>query len=214
MPWALGIWAFVGGSRFWLRWVVPECGHAESRRVVPGAAGSTGRRVSVGPGCECSCWSGRVVGHGYDGCGGAGDGVRAAGVREGAGAFRLAGTVPVPAGDGPVFPDCAGQRGVGRSPGADGGEDRAAAAGAGDLAGLDGLPGAASLLCGNGGEGGVAGDAAGHLDSGSPGGEFSRQCRRSVTRQNISGTSWPSTVTQYSMARTVTVTPSPHSSAR
>jgi len=46
MPWALGIWAFVGGSRFWLRWVVPGCGHAESRRVVPGAAGSTGRRVS------------------------------------------------------------------------------------------------------------------------------------------------------------------------
>ena len=45
MPGALGIWAFVGGFRFWLRWVVPECGHAESRRVVLGAAGSTGRRV-------------------------------------------------------------------------------------------------------------------------------------------------------------------------
>jgi hypothetical protein len=37
---------------------------------------------------------------------------------------------------------------------------------------------------------------------------------RPVTRQNISGTSWPSTVTQYSMTRTGTVTPSPDSSAR
>jgi hypothetical protein len=37
---------------------------------------------------------------------------------------------------------------------------------------------------------------------------------RSVTRQNISGTSWPSTVTQYSVTRTCTVTPSPDSSAR
>ena len=37
---------------------------------------------------------------------------------------------------------------------------------------------------------------------------------RSVTRQNISCTSWPSTVTQYSMTRTITVTPSPEISAR
>ncbi|HUZ26485.1 MAG TPA: hypothetical protein VMV07_22245 [Streptosporangiaceae bacterium] len=35
-----------------------------------------------------------------------------------------------------------------------------------------------------------------------------------VTRQNSSGTCWPSTVTQYSMTRTVTVTPSPEISAR
>ena len=43
---------------------------------------------------------------------------------------------------------------------------------------------------------------------------YSRQSIRSVTRHNISGTSWPSTVTQYSMTRTVTVTPLPDSSAR
>jgi hypothetical protein len=37
---------------------------------------------------------------------------------------------------------------------------------------------------------------------------------RSVTRQNISGTSCPSTSTKYSITRTVIVTPSPDSSAR
>lgn len=36
MPWALGIWVFAGGSRFWLRWVVSVRGHTEGRRVVPG----------------------------------------------------------------------------------------------------------------------------------------------------------------------------------
>ena len=41
-----------------------------------------------------------------------------------------------------------------------------------------------------------------------------RQSMRSVTRQNISGTSWPSTSAKYSMTRTRTVTPSPDSSAR
>ena len=43
---------------------------------------------------------------------------------------------------------------------------------------------------------------------------YSPVSMRSVTRQNSSGTSWPSTVTQYSMTRTVTVTPLPEISAR
>jgi hypothetical protein len=47
----------------------------------------------------------------------------------------------------------------------DGGENRAAGAGVGDLAGPYGLPGAASLPCGDRCEGGVAGDAAGHLEA-------------------------------------------------
>src|SRR5208282_4952240 len=34
MPWALGIWVSVRAFLFWLRWVVPGCGHAEGRRVV------------------------------------------------------------------------------------------------------------------------------------------------------------------------------------
>ena len=42
----------------------------------------------------------------------------------------------------------------------------------GDLAGLDRHPGAASLPGGDGGERGGAGDAAGHLGRGGPGGEF------------------------------------------
>ena len=37
---------------------------------------------------------------------------------------------------------------------------------------------------------------------------------RSVTRQNISGTTWPSTSAKYSMTRTAIVTPLPDSSAR
>ena len=59
MPWALGIWVFVGGSWFWLRWVVPGWGHAESRRVVPEAAGSTGRR-GAGPGLVVSARAGQA----------------------------------------------------------------------------------------------------------------------------------------------------------
>ena len=47
-----------------------------------------------------------------------------------------------------------------------------------------------------------------------PGAGYSSTSIRSVTRQNISGTSWPSTSTKYSMTRTRTVTPSPDSSAR
>src|SRR6266542_4048351 len=56
--------------------------------------------------------------------------------------------------------------GAGRVPvsfGADCGEDEAAGAGQGQVAAADGLPGAAYLLRGSRGEGGVAGDDAGHL---------------------------------------------------
>src|SRR6266536_6011082 len=103
---------------------------------------------------------GGLVGEGDDGGGGAGDRVLRAGVAERAGRLGLAGTVPVPAGDGAVFRDLAGQRLVAGPSGADCGEDEAAGAGQGQVAAADGLPGAASLLRGSGGEGGVAGDAA------------------------------------------------------
>src|SRR6266568_1498878 len=149
-------------------------GRAGSRRVVPGdgrfhgsAGGSSGLRL------RCFRWSGGwFVGEGDDGRSGAGGGVCAPGVLEGAGAFRLAGTVPVPVDDGTPFADCAGQGGVAGLARADGGEDGAAGGGEGDLAGLDGLPGAASFPRGGGGEGCGTRDAAGHLDGGGPGGEF------------------------------------------
>src|SRR5580704_9993297 len=135
-------------------------------------AGSTGRRV---PDLDCVSvlrWSGWLVGHGDDGGGDPGEGVLRAGVAEAAGRLRLAGAVPVSVGDGAILPDFPGQRLVAGSPGADGGENRAAGAGVGDLAGPDGLPGAASLPGGDRCEGGVAGDAAGHLGAGGPGCEF------------------------------------------
>src|SRR5712692_8594091 len=129
------------------------------------AAGSTGRRTGLSEGVSGRGgrfrWSGGLVGEGDDGPGDAGGGVRAAGVREGAGAFRLAGAVPVPVDYRAQFAECAGQGGVAGLPEADRGDDGAAGGGKGDLAGLDGLPGAASLPGGCRGEGGVTGDAAG-----------------------------------------------------
>ena len=80
--------------------------------------------------------------------------------------------MPVPVNDETVFRDFPGQRLVAGSPGADRGDDGTAGAGAGDIAGPDGLPGAASLPRGSRGEGGITGDAAGHLGAGRPGAEF------------------------------------------
>jgi hypothetical protein len=64
----------------------------------------------------------------------------------------------------------------------------------GDLAGLDGLPGAATLAGGGRGEGSVAGDAAGHHDGGDPGGEFLPDQARGSRAQHRSGRR-PRTVT-------------------
>ena len=56
MPWALGIWVFVRGSRFWLRWVVSVRGHAEGRcragdgRFHGPAGGRSGLNLSVSAG--------------------------------------------------------------------------------------------------------------------------------------------------------------------
>ena len=47
MPWGLGIWVFVRGSRLWLRWVVAGRGYAGGRRVVPGDGRFHGRRAGV-----------------------------------------------------------------------------------------------------------------------------------------------------------------------
>src|SRR6266567_4873140 len=112
---------------------------------------------------------GGLVGEGDDGRGGAGDRVLRTGVAERAGRLGLARAVPVPAGDGAVSRDLPGQRLVAGPSGPDCGEDEAAGAGQGQVAAADRLPGAASLLRGSGGEGGVAGDAAGHLGGGGPG---------------------------------------------
>src|SRR6266542_941522 len=136
-------------------------------------AGAVRVAVSVGP-----AWGkvrggldfrGGWLGEGEGGGGGGGDRVGGPGGGDRAGGLGLAGTVPVPAGDGAVFRDLAGQRLVAGPSGADCGEDEAAGAGQGQVAAADGLPGAASLLRGSGGEGGVAGDAAGHLGGGGPG---------------------------------------------
>jgi len=116
----------------WLRRVVPGFGHDGGRRIVPASSRLHGRatfpRGGSGRG-DCFCWSGWLVGEDDDGRGGAGGGVCAPGVLEGAGAFRLAGAVPVPVDDRARSADCAGQGGVAGFPATDGGEDRAASGG-------------------------------------------------------------------------------------
>ncbi len=125
-------------------------------------AGSTVRRAVLPGFLRCSCWSGGFVGQGDDGLGDPGGGVREAGVPEGAGTFRLAGAVPVPVDDHAAFCECAGQGGVAGLPAADRGDDGAAGRGVGDLAGLDGLPGAAPLPGGGRGEGSAGSRPARH----------------------------------------------------
>src|ERR1700689_429263 len=161
MPRALGFWVLMRVSWVWLRWVVSDFGHADSRRVVPGGGWLQGWRGGSSCGAwRCQSWSGWHAGEGDDGRRRPGGGVRAAGAGEGAGAFGLAGAVPVPVDDRAVLREFAGQRGVAGSPGADRGGDGAAGAAVGDLAGLDRLPCPAALPRGGGGEGG------------GPGGEF------------------------------------------
>jgi len=97
------------------------------------------------------------------------------------GDLDLRAPVPVPVGDGLVSGDAAGQRLVAGVPGADRGEDEAAGAGQGQVAVADGEPGAASLLRGGCGEGGVAGDAPGHLGGDGSGRDFLRDQLRGYT---------------------------------
>ena len=182
MPGGLGIWVSVPVSGVWLRWVVSGCGHAGGRRVVPGdgrfhgpagvlaglpvsvsagqagwlamvmMAGAMRVRVSFAAGVGEGCWATSTCGRG------AGSGRRRCGISR----------FPWSASRSRSF-----RRGLRRR--------RRGGAGVGDLAGPDGLPGAASLPGGGRGEGGVAGDAAGHLGAGGPGGEFlpdqARACR-------------------------------------
>ena len=139
---------------FRLRCVVPFSGHGGKPACVPVTGrfhGLAGRFAVFWDGlvgrCRCSRWSGGRVREGDDGRGDAGDRVLQPGVRERARGLGLAGAVPVPVADGPEFRDLAGQRLVAGLSGADRGEDEAAGAGEGQVAGADGLPGAASL-CG------------------------------------------------------------------
>src|SRR5208283_3630057 len=116
MPWALGIWAFSAGGAGLL--VLVTLGSFRSG-ACGGPACRAGQRPVYGPAdgfswevsgrCGRFRWSGGLVGDGDDGPGDAGGGVRAAGVPEGAGAFRLAGAVPVPVDDRAQFAECAGQ---------------------------------------------------------------------------------------------------------
>ena len=173
MPWGLGIWVFVRGSRLWLRWVVAGRGHACGRRVVPGDGRFHGP-ASWRPGAVSGVCAGQA-------------GVFARVMT--AAAIRVA--VSARPARGKVLAHLALRaRCRFRSmtvrcfasslvsavqlvlPGADRGGHGAAGAAVGDLAGLDALPGAASLLRGGGGERGGAGDAPGHLVPGGPGGEF------------------------------------------
>jgi len=142
------------------------------------AAGSTGRRVTVRLGDIGPGWSGSRPADGDGGRGGPGGRV-AAGLLERLAGFGLVVAMPVavdgdpaPADAGDHGPagagdDAAGQAGRCSSvPGAaDGGP---AGGGEGDLAGMDGLPGAAALGGRGRLAGSVPGQAAGQLGAGDP----------------------------------------------
>src|ERR1017187_2251492 len=109
------------------------------------AAGSTGRRAALWRRAWDFSWSGGGVADGEDGFGGARGGVAAGAAECGAGRC-LAGAVPVPVDDDAASADGAGQGLVADGAVADGGEDGAVGGGEGDLAGVDGLPGARASI--------------------------------------------------------------------
>ena len=172
MPWGLGIWVFVRGSRLWLRWVVPGRGHAGGRLSCRVTAGSTGRRAGV-LGRFCGVCAGQA--------GVFARVMTAAAVRVAMSARPARGkvlahlalrarcrfrsmTVRYFASSLVSAVQLVLRRGSRQS--------RRGGCGRGRSRGPGRAPGAASFPGGGGGERGGAGDAAGHLVPGGPGGEF------------------------------------------